>query len=88
MQFTIGELRVVVGKDYRLYFGSPIGNEKPNIPSISAEDIKVLQSKLSEVLQHKMLNDIANETDEQKGVRKNKSLDWLETFKESTDELR
>lgn len=82
MDFTVGELRVVVGKDYQLYFDSPVGNEQPHMPTISVEDIKVLQSKLSEVLQYKMLNDFANETEEQKEVRKIKSLAWLESLKE------
>lgn len=70
MDFTIGELRVVVGKDYQIYFDSPIGIEQPHMPTISVGDIKILQSKLSEVLQYKMLNDFANETEEQKEVRK------------------
>ena len=83
MDFTVGELRVVIGKDYQLYFDSPVGNEQPHMPTISAEDIKVLQSKLSEVLQYKMLNDFANETEEQKEVRKIKSLACLESLKES-----
>ena len=82
MEFTIGELRVVVGKDYQLYFDSPVGSEQPHMPTISVGDIKVLQSKLSDILQHKMLDDLANETGEQKEVRKNKSLAWLDSLKE------
>lgn len=82
MDFTIGELRVIVGKDYRLYFDSPVDDEQPHMPTISAEDIKVLQSKLSEILQNKMLDDLDNETDQQKKVRKNKLLSWLESLKE------
>lgn len=78
--FTIDELRVVVGKDYRLYFDSPIGADSPHMPTISADQIRALQSKLGELLQNKMLDDFANETDEQKQVRKDNSLAWLDSL--------
>ena len=77
LDFTIDELRVVVGKDYRLFFDSPIGVEPPHMPTISAEGIVELQSKISDILQCKMLHDFANETDEQKQVKKDNAMKYL-----------
>ena len=76
--FTIDELRVVVSKDYQVYFDSPIDTESPHMPTINAYQIKVLHSKLGELLQRKMLDDIENETDEQKQAKKANALAWVD----------
>lgn len=76
--FTIDELRVVVGKDYRLYFDSPLGVDSPHMPTINADQIRALHSKLGELLQHKMLDEFANETPEQAGIRKASTLKWVD----------
>lgn len=78
LDFTIDELRVTVGKDCQLYFDSPVGVDSPHMPCISADQIRVLHSKLGELLQCKMLDDFANETPEQAEVRRVKNLKWID----------
>lgn len=80
LDFTIDELRVTVSKDYQLYFDSPIGVDSPHMPTVSADQIRALQSKLGELLQNKMLDDFANETDEQKKARKDNALTWVDSL--------
>ena len=76
--FTIDELRVVVSKDYQLYFDSPIDAKSPHMPTINADQIRVLHSKLGELLQRKMLDDIEDETGEQKQAKKANALAWVD----------
>ena len=75
LDFKIGDLSVSVGKDYGLSFQAH--GDPSDTPYLDAKDIQKLHSKLSELLQYKMLGDFANETPEQAEYRRVKNLNWI-----------